>query len=323
MFVVIACVLIPRFGLVAAVAGRRELLARPVALAPEPGGPQVVGEVSGAAEAFGITRGDAAGRGARPLPRAGADPARPGARRGGLGGAAGAESRRSGRRSSHGVPASCSSGSTACAGCWGRPERALERARRVVGRGARLGAGPDPALRAGGGAALAPASRRRRRRRACGEVVPGAAADRDPARPAGRRPSRLSAAGLGFVLRTPPHMDRSEPRRHPRAAGGRHAGRAGGAARLRRGRPVRRRGHEGARDGARHRGAAAPAPASRGASRGARAAGRRHRRSARTRAGAAGRPAAGEPRCAVVAASGACAWRRAWPAAAAGGSRPS
>ena len=51
MFVVIACVLIPRFGLVAAAAGRRELLTRPVALAPEPGGPQVVGEVSGAAEA--------------------------------------------------------------------------------------------------------------------------------------------------------------------------------------------------------------------------------------------------------------------------------
>src|SRR5918996_5420202 len=57
MFVVIACVLIPRFGLVAAAAGRRELLKKPVALAPEPGGPQVVGEVSGAAEAFGIVAG--------------------------------------------------------------------------------------------------------------------------------------------------------------------------------------------------------------------------------------------------------------------------
>ena len=53
----IGCALIPRFSLTVAVGDRRELLGRPVALAPEPGRPQVVGEVSGAAGAFGIVAG--------------------------------------------------------------------------------------------------------------------------------------------------------------------------------------------------------------------------------------------------------------------------
>jgi protein ImuB len=53
----IVCVQIPRFPLVAAVGARREPLLRPVALAPEPGGGQVVGEVSGPAEAFGVRAG--------------------------------------------------------------------------------------------------------------------------------------------------------------------------------------------------------------------------------------------------------------------------
>jgi protein ImuB len=53
----IVCVLIPRFTLTTAVADRSELLGRPVALAPEPGGAQQVGEVSLAAEAFGIHAG--------------------------------------------------------------------------------------------------------------------------------------------------------------------------------------------------------------------------------------------------------------------------
>jgi protein ImuB len=53
----IVCVLIPRFTLTTAVADRSELLGCPVALAPEPGGAQQVGEVSLAAEAFGIHAG--------------------------------------------------------------------------------------------------------------------------------------------------------------------------------------------------------------------------------------------------------------------------
>jgi protein ImuB len=53
----IVCVLVPRFALLAAVEGRRESLLRPVALAPEPGGTQAIGEVSGPAEAFGVRGG--------------------------------------------------------------------------------------------------------------------------------------------------------------------------------------------------------------------------------------------------------------------------
>jgi protein ImuB len=53
----IVCVLLPRFALVIA-AGGREVLARgPAALAPEPGREQKVGEVSAAAEAFGVHAG--------------------------------------------------------------------------------------------------------------------------------------------------------------------------------------------------------------------------------------------------------------------------
>jgi len=57
MFAVIACVLLPRFSLAAAAGGRAELLRVPAALAPLPGGTQAVGEVSPAAEAFGIRPG--------------------------------------------------------------------------------------------------------------------------------------------------------------------------------------------------------------------------------------------------------------------------
>ena len=53
----IVCALIPRLALMSALGERRELIGRSVALAPEPGGPQVVGECSGAAEAFGIRTG--------------------------------------------------------------------------------------------------------------------------------------------------------------------------------------------------------------------------------------------------------------------------
>jgi protein ImuB len=53
----IVCVLIPRFALTTAVGDRAELLQSPVALAPEPGGTQQIGEVSLAAEAFGVHPG--------------------------------------------------------------------------------------------------------------------------------------------------------------------------------------------------------------------------------------------------------------------------
>jgi protein ImuB len=53
----VVCILFSRFALVAALEGRRELMGEPVALAPEAGRRQVVGEVSPAAEAFGVVQG--------------------------------------------------------------------------------------------------------------------------------------------------------------------------------------------------------------------------------------------------------------------------
>jgi nucleotidyltransferase/DNA polymerase involved in DNA repair len=52
-----ACVVIPRFELVVAAGGREALMGRPAALAPEAGREAVVGEVSAAAEAFGVRPG--------------------------------------------------------------------------------------------------------------------------------------------------------------------------------------------------------------------------------------------------------------------------
>ena len=53
----VVCVLIPRFTLLTALGDRRDLVKEPLALAPEPDREQVVGEVSGAAEAHGIHPG--------------------------------------------------------------------------------------------------------------------------------------------------------------------------------------------------------------------------------------------------------------------------
>jgi protein ImuB len=52
----VACALIPRFQLIASVSEPR-ILARPAALAPEPGAAQLIGEVSPAAEQFGLRAG--------------------------------------------------------------------------------------------------------------------------------------------------------------------------------------------------------------------------------------------------------------------------
>jgi protein ImuB len=54
---VIVCVLLPRFSLAVAAGGRDVLAAGPVALAPEPGRDQLIGEVSAAAEAYGLRAG--------------------------------------------------------------------------------------------------------------------------------------------------------------------------------------------------------------------------------------------------------------------------
>lgn len=138
----IACALIPRLSLTSALEDREGLLGRPVALAPEPGGPQVVGETSGAAEAFGVRAGmrlaEALSR-CPALELAATDPVRAEAVwedslrcLEGLGAAV--EPARPGEaffaleplRALHGAPSS-----------------ALSRARRELGPPARLGAGPN------------------------------------------------------------------------------------------------------------------------------------------------------------------------------------
>src|SRR4051812_2822422 len=53
----LVAVLLPRFELAVAAGGREELLGAPAALAPEPGREQFIGEVSSAAEAFGVRAG--------------------------------------------------------------------------------------------------------------------------------------------------------------------------------------------------------------------------------------------------------------------------
>src|SRR3954452_22971054 len=77
--IVIVCVLLPRFELAVAAGDREKLLREPAALAPEPGacahtarggGPaEFVGEVSLAAEAFGVRRGMRLGEALARCPR--------------------------------------------------------------------------------------------------------------------------------------------------------------------------------------------------------------------------------------------------------------
>ncbi len=57
----IVCVHLPRFELVVAAGGAEALAGHPLAIAPLPGGDQCVGEVSGAAEAFGVRSGTVLG----------------------------------------------------------------------------------------------------------------------------------------------------------------------------------------------------------------------------------------------------------------------
>ncbi len=65
----IVCVLLPRFELTVAVGDRDGLLTMPAALAPEPGGVQRVGQVTLAAEAFGIHPGMGLGEALARCPR--------------------------------------------------------------------------------------------------------------------------------------------------------------------------------------------------------------------------------------------------------------
>ena len=65
----IVCVLLPRFPLTVAAGDREALLRDPAALAPEPGRDQLIGEVSPAAEAFGVHPGMRMGEALARCPR--------------------------------------------------------------------------------------------------------------------------------------------------------------------------------------------------------------------------------------------------------------
>jgi len=57
VFALVLCTLLPRFELAVAAGGRETLAAGPVALAPEAGREQLIGEASAAAEAYGVRAG--------------------------------------------------------------------------------------------------------------------------------------------------------------------------------------------------------------------------------------------------------------------------
>ena len=139
----IVCLLYPRFELLAAVGDRRAMLSEPVALAPEAGREQVVGEVSAAAEAFGVTPGMRVGEALARCPELRLAPPDPEGVRAlwgevldrleGIGAAV--ESDRAGSAffeadGLHGIHG-------------GHLEGVLSATRRALGRGVRLGAGPS------------------------------------------------------------------------------------------------------------------------------------------------------------------------------------
>ena len=178
--VTIGSVLIPRFSLLAAVGGRREMLTEPIALAPEPGREQAVGEASGAAEAFGIRAGMPVSEALGRCPRLILQPPDPGR-------AASGWERILRRLESIGAEVESSRSGEAffavdgLRGIWGpRREDVLARAGRAIGTPARIAGAPNrfcarAAATMARGARQAGDPDRRAGQRA---GLPGAAADR-------------------------------------------------------------------------------------------------------------------------------------------------
>jgi nucleotidyltransferase/DNA polymerase involved in DNA repair len=146
----VACTLIPRFRLIAAVGptsdGLRSrapshLLRRPAALAPEPGAAQLIGEVTAAAEKFGLRAGMRMGEALSRCPELVLIPPDP---------ERAESSWEEALRRLEGIGAEVESDRAGEAffetggleGLWGGIQGVLERARAEVGDSARLGAGP-------------------------------------------------------------------------------------------------------------------------------------------------------------------------------------
>jgi protein ImuB len=168
----VACVLVPRFSLLAVAGDREELLGRPVALAPEPGGVQVLGEANGRAEAHGVRTGIALGEALARCPDLvllAPDPERAAelwerALQGLEGIGAAVESERAGE---------AFFAADGLRGLHGGIGGALRRAREAVGMPARLAAGPSRFV------AYAAAMQAKRRWRSGREPIVDAAAARD------------------------------------------------------------------------------------------------------------------------------------------------
>jgi protein ImuB len=136
----VACALIPRFRLIAAITDRG-ILRRPAALAPEPGAAQLIGEVTAAAERFGLRAGMRMGEALSRCPELALIPPDPERaerfweealrRLEGIGAAV--ESDRAGEAFFE---------TSGLAGLWGGIEGVLGQAGRGLGASAQLGAGP-------------------------------------------------------------------------------------------------------------------------------------------------------------------------------------
>jgi len=155
---VIVSVLLPRFELVVASGDRKALLGEPAALAPEPGKEQKIGEVSLAAEAFGVRRGMRLGEALARCPRLALLPPDP------LG-VADAWDAALERLEGIGAAVEPQRPGLACFDArgllrlhGGRVEGVLDAARAAIGASVRLGAGPTRFV------AIAAASRARARR---------------------------------------------------------------------------------------------------------------------------------------------------------------
>jgi protein ImuB len=138
----VACALIPRFPLIVAVADNREVMHRPAALAPEPGAAQLIGEVSAAAEKFGLRAGMRMGEALSRCPELALIPPDP---------ERAESSWEEMLRQLEGIGAEVESDRAGeaffeaggLARLWGGIEGVLERAGTELGRSARLGAGPS------------------------------------------------------------------------------------------------------------------------------------------------------------------------------------
>jgi protein ImuB len=138
----LGCALIPRLSLVAAIGERRGLLGRPIALAPEPGAPQAIDEVSGAAEAFGVLPGMRLAEALARCPSLVLVPPDP-ARAEAIGEKALRDLEGIGAAVEPGRPGEAFFGLRPLHELHGPPWAALAKARSRLGRTARLGAGPS------------------------------------------------------------------------------------------------------------------------------------------------------------------------------------